>query len=82
MAEKLRNQENTRKINEKNLRIEIDNLTSKIKQLQKLVSDANEEISRKQKQLNIVTSKLKEKERKNFNTLEPIDKLSKLRQSE
>ena len=59
-------------MNDKSSRQEIDSLTLKLKNLERELVDAREVVTRKDKESNIILFKLKEKERKNFNTLEPI----------
>ena len=59
-------------MNDKSSKFEIDCLQNKLRNVERDLAEAKEAVSRKDKESNIILLKLKEKERKNFNTLEPI----------
>ena len=72
LNEKFKMLENAKKMNDKTSKHELDILGFKVKQYERQVSELQNQLNKKQKEGNIIMYKLKEKERKNFNTLQPI----------
>lgn len=64
--------ENVKKVAEKTSRVEVEALQLKMRQMERELADTREVVTRKEKEGNIMLFRLKEKERKNCSTLEPI----------
>jgi hypothetical protein len=72
LTEKYRQLENAKRMNDKSSRHEIDSLQLKLRQTERELAEAQEVLSKKDKDSHIILFRLKEKERKRFSTLEPI----------
>ena len=59
-------------MNDKSSRSEIEVLNNKLRNVERELAEVKQLVARKDKESNIMLYRLKEKERKNFNTLEPI----------
>lgn len=72
LEDKCENLDVTKKTTEKHLRHEIEGLKQKIKSLEAELEESRNVVKRKDKEANILVSKMKETQRKNYNTLEPV----------